>query len=385
MGRNLLDRVKRRLLGVAQTQEPQIPAQAVSRDATVRRLVAEPWFVDRIDISGDRLFAAGWSMPVDVQSNPANGCFTVNGRPFDELHYPQPRPDVGEVFWMREGSGLSGFEGTIENLAEPYPGGILEIQRVRDDTPAIERGRDSWFKPDPALHSDLPEPDRRFRVIADRDPNGFLVSGATDYHRIDRAVVAVSGRHMHDFDRVLDWGVGCGRVARHFPNDRAGALTGCDIDQDNVEWCSSHLAGTFVHCRMAPPLPFGNDSFDLIYGVSVFTHLREAMQLRWLEELYRVMARSALLLTTIHGQTAIDFSRHAPPEYWRLQEEVKRNGIVFTGDNSQLEGHADHGGEYVNVIHSLDYVHRVWGRYFRVEHILRGYILHHDLVVLRKL
>ena len=54
------------------------------------------------------------------------------------------------------------------------------------------------------------------------------------------------------------------------------------------------------------------------------------------------------------------------------------------GDNSQLDGHADHGGEYVNVLHDLDYVRREWGRHFLVEEILRGYILHHDLVILRK-
>jgi hypothetical protein len=323
-------------------------------------------------------------MPVDIRRTPVDGWFTVNDRPFDTLRYPIRRPDVGDVFWMREGSGDSGFEGTIENVPDPYPDGILEIRRMRTDTPAIERGRDSWFKPDPTRHTDLPDANRRFRVIADRNPDRFLVSGATDYHRIDRAVVALFARHLHDFNRVLDWGVGCGRLARHFPSKHAGALTGCDIDPDNVDWCASHLSGTFVPCRMAPPLPFEDGRFDLIYGVSVFTHLREAMQFRWLEELSRVMARGGILLTTIHGQTAIDFSRSPPPEYLRSQEELRQKGIVFMGDNTQLDGHADHGGEYVNVLHALDYVHREWGRYFRVEEVLRGYILHHDLVILRK-
>src|SRR5262249_2249231 len=149
---------------------------------------------------------------------------------------------------------------------------------------------------------------------------------------------------------------------------RAAALTGCDIDQDNIAWCRAHLAGSFVDCSMTPPLPFDDASFDLVYGVSVFTHLREPMQSRWLEELSRVMKRGGLVATTIHGQTAIDFSRQPPSEYARLQEEVKAKGIVFTGENSQLDGHAEHGGEYVNVLHSADYVHRVWGRFFEVVH-----------------
>jgi hypothetical protein len=379
----LLHRLRERLRRGAKLEESQPPPPAGSVVEKVGRLVAEPWYVDHIDLSGDRFYAAGWSMLVDSKPAP-EGAFTVNGRPFDELRYPLLRDDVGAVFWMREGSSRCGFEGVIEHLPEPYPRGVLEIRRVRADTPILERGRDSWFKPDPALHADLPDEERRFRVIADRDANGFLVSGATDYLRIDRAVATLSGKHVHEFDRVLDWGVGCGRLARHFPKARADVLTGCDIDHDNIEWCSAHLPGTFVGCSMSPPLPFADASFDLIYSVSVFTHLREPMQMQWLEELSRVMKRGAMLLTTIHGQTAIDFSRQPPSEYARLQEEVRAKGIVFTGDNSQLDGHADHGGEYVNVLHSLDYVRRVWGRTFEVVHILPGYILHHDLVVLRK-
>jgi hypothetical protein len=288
MSSSLLQRLKHRLRSEANTSSTA-PAAPARRNVAVKRLVAEPWYVDRIDISGDCLSAAGWSMPIDLEDKPADGWFTVNGRPFDELRYPLPRPDVGEVFWMREGAGQSGFEGSIGNMTDPYPGGVLEIRRVNPRTPAIEIGRDSWFKPDPARHMDLPDAERRFRVIGDRDPNGFLISGATDYHRIDRVVAQMSGRHLHEFAHVLDWGVGCGRLARHFPRSHAGALTGCDIDRDNVAWCGSHLAGRFVDCNMSPPLPFEAASFELIYSVSVFTHLREPMQMKWLEELERVM------------------------------------------------------------------------------------------------
>ena len=379
----LLHRLRERLRGVAKV-EPTVSTRADPALRTVPRLVAEPWYVDHLNVSGNHLFAAGWSLPVEPAGTPVDGAFTVNGHPFDELRYPLPRPAVGEVFWMREGSALCGFEGVIEHLAEPYPNGLLEIRRARSDTPPLERGRDAWFKPDPALHADLPDEDRRFRVIGDRDADRFLISGATDYQRIAHALLVLTGKRMHEFDRVLDWGVGCGRLARHFPEGRATALlTGCDIDHDNVAWCSKHLPGTFAVCSMSPPLPFADASFDLIYSVSVFTHLRESMQLRWLEELSRVMKRGALLATTIHGQTAIDFSRCSPSEYARLQDEVRQKGIVLTGDNTQLDGHAEHGGEYVNVQHSADYVHRVWGRTFEVVHILPGYIMHHDLVMLR--
>ena len=386
MGTTLLRRLTRRLReSIAADAAANPEAAADSEAPSLRRLVAEPWYVDRLDVSDGRLSAAGWSLPGDLRRAPEEGWFTVNGRGFDALRYPLPRPDVGAVFWMRDGAASSGFEGSIEHLAEPYPGGVLEIRRVNPETPALECGRDSWYKPDPALHADLPDEERRFRVIGDRDVASFLISGATDYRRLDLALGALSGRHLHEYRRALDWGVGCGRLARHFPKSGPGALTGCDIDQDNVDWCRAHLPGTFVACNMAPPLPFGGASFDLVFGISVFTHLREPMQLRWLEELSRVMARGALLLTTIHGRTALDFSRLRPHEHRDLCEEVEARGIVVRGESSQLDGHVDHGGEYVaDVAHSLDYVRRVWGRFFEVVHILRGYILFQDLVVLRR-
>ena len=362
------------------------PDDAVLRASLiVPRLIAEPWYVDAVTVDGSRVTAAGWSLPVEGDVERNGGAFTINGRPFDAIRYPLHRQDVGDAFWQRAGAAYSGFECSIEHVDAPYPDGLLEIARVRPDTPAIERGRDAWFRPDPVLHQDLPDADRRFRVIGDRDPIGFLVSGATDFQRLDRLVQAVAGRRIDAFARVLDWGVGCGRVARHWPAARArAALTGCDIDHDNIAWCNLHLPGTFVCSQLTPPLPFPAQAFDVVYGISVFTHLREAMQMRWLEELARVTAPGALLLMTIHGETAIDFSRLSPAAYARTRDDVRCRGIVVSGSNTQLDGHAEHAGEYVNVYHSADYVRRTWGGYFDVLHIVPGYILHHDLVVLRK-
>ena len=61
---------------------------------------------------------------------------------------------------------------------------------------------------------------------------------------------------------------------------------------------------------------------------------------------------------TTHGETAIDFARLAPDAYRQTRARVAHDGIVVSGTNTQLDGHAEHAGEYVNVYHDGDYVRR---------------------------
>jgi len=349
---------------------------------TADPLPAEPWSLDEVDVGSDRLTVRGWSIPADAAVEPRQ--FTFNGRPFDEIRYPLPRPDVGALFAGRPAADRCGFQCSTTLSDTAYPNGVLEIERVRPGATPIDRGRDCAFVPDPAAHIDLPDEDRRFRVIGNKDRTGFLTTGATDYYRLDRAIAAISGRRLHEFDRVLDWGSGCGRVARHFPARAAARFTGCDIDHDNVRWCSAHLPGTFVPSTVVPPLPFEPGVFDVVYGISVFTHLRERLQHKWLAELARITAKGAYLLMTVHGPTTIEFAHLAPHDSSRLQAQVERSGLLVTSRNSQIDGHADHRGEYVNVSHSHDYIRREWSRHFDVLEIVPGYIFTHDLVVLRK-
>jgi SAM-dependent methyltransferase len=368
-----LRRLRAKLFG---THRPRAVPDHLVRE----RLVAEPWFIDTLTAAGRCVSVTGWSLPPQT---PNTTVFAVNGSPFEVTQYPLPRPDVGKVLWQRKRSELSGFQCSSCNVATLYPNGVLEVSRS-GDTPALETGRDSWFIPDPTLHTDLPDEDRRFRVIGNRDASGFLTSGATDFHRLDSAIRAVSGRSLWEFERILDWGVGCGRVARHFPKECASRFTGCDIDHDNVAWCSDHLPGTFVASSLQPPLPFPASAFDLVYGISVFTHLKEPLQFQWLEELHRITVPGGFVLTTVHGDTTVDFSRLLPSEYLRLRAEIKNKGLLVASANPQLDGAVDHRGEYVNVFHTKDYILRRWGEYFNVLHIISGYIFTHDLVVMQR-
>ena len=94
-------------------------------------------------------------------------------------------------------------------------------------------------------------------------------------------------------DSVLDFGCGCGRVTRYW-SGFAGSVAGSDIDGPAVAWCRSNLAfARFEQNRLEPPLAFERESFDLVYALSVFTHLTGELQLAWRDELRRVLRPAA--------------------------------------------------------------------------------------------
>ena len=49
-------------------------------------------------------------------------------------------------------------------------------------------------------------------------------------------------------------------------------------------------------------LPYEDNSFDVIYGISIFTHLSEQMHFDWYKELYRVLKTNGILFLTTQGE-----------------------------------------------------------------------------------
>lgn len=104
--------------------------------------------------------------------------------------------------------------------------------------------------------------------------------------------------------KILDWGCGPGRVIRHLPqyvSDNC-ELFGTDYNEKYVTWCSQNIPGvTFKKNGLQPPLPFDSETMDVVYGLSIFTHLSEEMHFAWFEELMRVLKPSGILFITLHG------------------------------------------------------------------------------------
>jgi SAM-dependent methyltransferase len=144
-----------------------------------------------------------------------------------------------------------------------------------------------------------PLPPRRLmvRVAGTADAEWFLRSGRAAYDAIAAHVP------FAEVGSVLDFGCGCGRVTRYW-SEFEGAVAGSDVNGKAIEWCREHLPfGSFERNALAPPLAFDAESFDLVYALSVFTHLPDELQLAWRDELLRVLRPGGLLLLTTHGRS----------------------------------------------------------------------------------
>lgn len=147
-------------------------------------------------------------------------------------------------------------------------------------------------------------------------------------------IKALVARHDIEVDGdILDFGCGSGRVIRWF-HDHPGRVVGSDYNPRLVEWCRRHLPGfSFDVNDVDPPLAHPDGRFQLVYALSVFTHLDEARQRAWMAELARVTAAGGHLIVTTHGSYYLSTLSPDQRERFRAGEAVVRNQTVAVGSN----------------------------------------------------
>jgi SAM-dependent methyltransferase len=151
---------------------------------------------------------------------------------------------------------------------------------------------------------ELPLPPAKLRVLVcgSADPEYFLDAGRR-HAALFREMVDRNGIDPEEWTAILDFGVGCGRVARWWADVQGPAMYGCDPNPLLANWTRAHMP--FVNAAVSeqdPPLPYADDSFDFVYALSIFTHLGERHALPWMTELRRIIKPGGLLLLTVAGE-----------------------------------------------------------------------------------
>jgi SAM-dependent methyltransferase len=286
---------------------------------------------------------------------------------FDESLYLRLNPDVAAK--VASTPGFSGWryffeDGWLENRLGVPPAVHDEVRRLR--TYEIDHV--------------LPPAFLRQRIHGSADVNTFEQVGRAVAADVIRYLTQVetSGREF----RVLDFGVGCGRIlvplqdlARNAaPRGDAIQWCGSDIDGQAIDWLSAYLGsrGEFVVNETMPPVPFADRFFDFIYSISIFTHLPEAMQLAWLKEINRVLKP--------RGRAVISTHSFGAPRNAKEKRLIARG--FHHGGGKGAEGLPDF---YQTSYHTREYIEREWAKVIAVESFVeRGVNQDQNLVLCRR-
>ena len=286
---------------------------------------------------------------------------------FDASAYLRANPDVAKA--VEEGRVPSAWSHFVTHGFHENRGGVPAAVLAR-----VEAVMGATGAPPPARLIS--------RVHGTSEAAGFEQVG-----RIIALDIYAAAGALLDMDgplRVLDFGCGCGRVLRYMGvvAPRA-AIHASDIDAEAIAWCEGNFRGeiesgrfSFATNRDRPPTALGDGQFDLVYAISVFTHLPEELQLLWLGELGRVLRPGGIAVLSTQGGSLI--RSHLSPGDSRHFDEKGFHYFPY----GSTEGLPDY---YQAAWHDRSYIDRVWSRTFEILGQVPGGIAgHQDLILCRK-
>jgi ubiquinone/menaquinone biosynthesis C-methylase UbiE len=161
--------------------------------------------------------------------------------------------------------------------------------------------------------------------------------------------------------RILDWGCGPGRIIRHLP-DIIGddcEFYGTDYNTESINWCAEHLDGiAFNNNTLEADLPYPDNHFNLIYGISIFTHLSEKAHYEWCEELLRILDVNGILFLTTQGDNfKVKLSHDECEQY-------EKGALVVRGNTK--EGHRTY-----SAFHPDTFMHALFRNVEVLKHVVK--------------
>lgn len=112
------------------------------------------------------------------------------------------------------------------------------------------------------------------------------------------------GFNIRTAGAIMELGCGTARLIRHLRCIDGINLVGTDLNGELIEWCSNNVPGIEFHKNnLNPPLEFAkDDTFDLVFAASVFTHIPLETQHLWIKELHRIIRPGGYLLCDVNGR-----------------------------------------------------------------------------------
>lgn len=196
----------------------------------------------------------------------------------------------------------------------------------------------------------------------------YLKSACTQY-----------GKPIGPATEILDFGVSWGRILRFFLKDvDPHSLHGVDVAADYLQ--VARETGVPGHLHQIDPLgrlPHGDQSLDVVYAYSVFTHLPEHVQDHWLAEIERVLRPGGLFIATVEPPRFLDHFASLDAEAPGLHEWQTITARKVQKDPTLPSRLQSHGFVYIpftenkdevfgDCVMTANYARTHWGRHFEI-------------------
>ena len=343
----------------------------------IRRCLCGPAFflVDDWSVSAGSIALRGWCL----SEYPGALELRVSGARPSLLQMDLPSASLAKVFPFYPGASAAAFQ-LQTSLRD------ADLQRSYVDIALCDRligdVINEWHTVRIPLSTDslpIPASEQLQRTQGNVSEARYLSYGLTVAGRLDRICRRYFGRPIHSYHSILDWGVGCGRVARYL-SPHIPRFFGSDIDSANVAWCAGNIPGQFFVNGDVPPLGLDSNSIELCYAISVFTHLSHEHATQWRDELARVLEPNGVCIITVHGVTGIG----------RITDDDRLRHVAVDGydaslRDARLDSYIADKSYYRATYQTPQDVAAFFGHAFElVDHIRGANALLQDFVVLKK-
>ncbi len=214
------------------------------------------------------------------------------------------------------------------------------------------------------------------------DPASYYFNGQLAVWQM-LSLLKKSSFNIRTASHIMEFGCGTAQKIRLFRRIKGVKLTGTDVFANSVDWCKGQIGGIrFYLNELNPPLTFANDDeFDLIFALSVFTHIPLDAQQVWLEEPRRVMRPGGYFYCTLLGSRHIRVMLN-DNQRAKLAAEGE---LTLNADDPEASYSTQVTGSW-DVFQTRNEVLRSFGEVFEVMDYISGETvsMNQDIIIVRK-
>ena len=237
---------------------------------------------------------------------------------------------------------------------------IAQVRSLESWSKQMHRGLD---------HIPMPSVDLVYLTQGIRDSTAYQNSIIPGIYNMKRYLIN-SGIEINRVQSVLDLGCGTGRlIVGWYLDNPKRKLFGCDINGELLAWAMDSLPKQIKwnQSSLNPPLPYPSNCFDLIYLVSVFTHLSLPSQYSWIEELKRIVRPHGYIMISLQGEIYVNLFQP------KRAQEFSKTGYIETVT-------VDEGSNSFGTYHCHKFVEDLFADFEIVGYYPRGRINYPEVV-----